>query len=125
MHEEHLTTEEHAAGCFHCKRFLAELKSLAKKGARVYTLPASVGDYEYQLTTTSKDLFLGLGRLTQQSRDHLCTLLCGALNDGEGMVTYTLPSFTDEGETRNDRALLVSCSQEASDGTYLIHLSPA
>lgn len=125
MHEEHLTTEEHAAGCIDCKRFLAELKSLSRKGARVYALPASVGDYEYQLTTTSKELFLGLGRLTQRSRDHLCTLLCGALSDGEGMATYTLPSFTDDGETRNDRALLVSCSREAPGGTYLLHLSPA
>ncbi len=125
MHEEHLTTEEHAAGCIDCRRFLKELQALAQKGARVYTLPASTEGYNYQLTTTSKDLFLGLGRLTQRSRDHLCSLLCGAMNDGEGMATYTLPSFTDDGETRNDRSLLVSCSRESTDGVYLIHLSPA
>jgi hypothetical protein len=125
MHEEHLTTDEHAAGCIDCKRFFAELKKLARKGARIYSLPAYNGDQAYQLTTTSKELFLGLGRLTQRSRDHLCNLLCGALSQGRGMATFTLPSFTDDGETRNDRSLLVSCSEEADDGTYLLHLSPA
>jgi hypothetical protein len=126
MHERHLTTDEHTDDCPECSALLDELRSLSKKGARVYSLFAEVRDYRYKLVTTSKDLFLGLGRLSQRARNHLCDRICSALNSQPGPIVYELPSITDEGASRSNRSLLVSLSNRPDDDeAYVLHLSPA
>lgn len=128
MLEVHLTTEEHADGCEECLHLLDELKSLAPKGARIYTMPVwalGFSSYPYRFVMASKDLFLHLGRLTQRSRDHMCRLICEALGKGSGPIIYNLPLFTEEGEMSGEhRSLLVTCSGLDSDTVYNLHLSP-
>jgi hypothetical protein len=113
-----------AQGCQDTNEFLAELKELKGQKARLYrtyvtfeeNLFPDVDEKSYDFLTTSKDVYLALGRLSIRGQQNLMTMIVHTLRIEK--QTAGLVSLAEE-----NGSLLVSLAE--SDDTATVHLSPA